>query len=175
LINGASGGVGTFAIQLARALGLHVTAVVSPRNAARAASLGAEVTIDYTGQDFTTTAGGYDIVFDLVGNRRLDELRGIVRPDGVVLLSGGGVSGQGRIIGPMRMLIQAQIQGRRKGARLLTPSPTPSTATLRRLGEMVATGQVVPVIDRRFRLDQTAGAIEYMETTHTQGKVVVVP
>ena len=175
LINGASGGVGTFAIQLARVLGLHVTAVVSPRNAAQAASLGAEVTIDYTGQDFTSTASSYDIVFDLVGNRHLDELRGIVRPDGAVILSGGGVSGQGRIIGPMRMLIQAQIQGRRKGARLLTPSPTPSTDTLRRLGEMVATGQVVPVIDRRFPLDQTAGAIEYMETTHTQGKVVVVP
>jgi len=68
LINGASGGVGTFAIQLARILGLHVTAVVSPRDAARAASLGAEVTTDYTGQDFTSTASTYDIAFDLVGN-----------------------------------------------------------------------------------------------------------
>ncbi len=174
LINGASGGVGTFALQLARANGLHVTAVVSPRNAAQARSLGADVTIDYTTRDFTTAVSGYDIVLDLVGNRTLAELRRIVRPLGALVLSGGGVPGHGRVVGPMRLLIQAQIQARRSTLRIVTPEPTPSTESLEHLIELVRSGRVTPVIDRQFTLEEAAAAIDYMETQHTRGKVVVL-
>jgi NADPH:quinone reductase-like Zn-dependent oxidoreductase len=175
LINGASGGVGTFALQLAHARGLHVTAVVSPRNLAQAKSLGADDAIDYTRHDFTVAARRNDIVLDLVGNRRLADLRRIVRPDGTIVLSGGGVPGQGRVLGPMPMLVRAQLAPKRSGVRILTPQPTPSTDVLERLAELVASGGLDPVIDRRFALDRAADAIDYMETQHTRGKVVLIP
>ena len=111
LINGASGGVGTFAIQMAKSKQMHVTAVVSARNTELARRLGADQIIDYTKHDFTHDHGQYDVVLDLVGNRRLRELRKVVLPDGALVLSGGGVSGKGRVIGPMRLLIWGQLSG----------------------------------------------------------------
>lgn len=100
LLNGASGGVGTFAIQLAQSMGVHVTAVVSPRNKVLADSLGADRVIDYTTDDFTRDGSVYDVVVDLVGNRGLSDLRRAVRPGGALVLSGGGSAGQGRLVGP---------------------------------------------------------------------------
>lgn len=173
LINGASGGVGTFAIQIARALGLHVTAVASRRNADLARRLGAERVIDYATADFTATGEQHDILLDLVGNRSLDELRRAVRPGGALVLSGGGVPGRGRVIGPMRLLIGAQLQARSSDVRILTPQPAPSTQTLEGIVEMVRAGVVTPVIDRRFTLAQVPAALEYMERQHTQGKVII--
>lgn len=173
LINGASGGVGTFALQVGRALGLHVTAVASPRNADLARRLGAERVVDYTSEDFTTASERYDVVLDLVGNRRLDDLRRIVRPGGALVLSGGGVPGRGRVVGPIRLLVQAKVLARRSDVRLLTPQPTPTTESLERVLGMVRAGSVAPVIDRQFPLAQTAAAIDYMERQHTRGKVVV--
>ena len=172
LVNGASGGVGTFAIQLAQAQRLHVTAVVSTRNTALAGSLGADRVIDYTRDDFTQ-GGAYDVVLDLVGNRRLRELRGAVRPGGALVLSGGGVSGQGRIVGPIRLLVWAQLVGRFSGLRVLTPQAAPDAEVLARLARLVAAGQLTPVIDRSFGLEQTADAIRYVETQHASAKVVI--
>ena len=105
LVNGASGGVGTFAVQAAKTRGLHVTAVVSTRNVALVRSLGADAVIDYTTTDFTRTGHTYDAVVDLVGNRRLHDLRRSVRPGGSLVLSGGGSPGNGRLVGPLRLLI----------------------------------------------------------------------
>lgn len=172
LINGASGGVGTFAIQLARTKGLHVTAVVSTRNTDLARSLGADQVIDYSRDDFI---GGsqYDVVVDLVGNRSLRELRRIVRPGGALVLSGGGVSGHGRIIGPLKLLIWAKLYGALSPLRILTPQANPSTSQLERIADLVATHQITPVIDRSFRLEQTAEAIQYLETHHARAKVVI--
>jgi NADPH:quinone reductase-like Zn-dependent oxidoreductase len=173
LINGASGGVGTFALQLARTMGLRTTAVVSPRNAAQARHLGANHVVDYTTHDFTRTGHRYHLVIDLVGNRRLRDLRRVVRPDGALVLSGGGVSGQGRTIGPLGLLIRAQLHARFTKPRILTPQAEPDTSQLEHLAELVRTGQLHPVIDRRFPLDAAADAIRYMETQHTSGKMVI--
>ena len=109
LINGASGGVGTFAIQLARSMGLIVTAVCSARNADLARSLGADSVVDYRSADFTRLGRRFDIVVDLVGNRRLRDLRRALGRDGRLVLSGGGVSGEGRVLGPIGLLARAQL------------------------------------------------------------------
>lgn len=173
LVNGASGGVGTFVIQLAKARKLHVTAVVSPRNVALATSLGADRVIDYTVEDFTLEAVQHDVVVDLVGNRGLRELRRVGRPGGALVLSGGGVSGTGRLVGPLRLLIWAQLYGAVRRVRVLVPQAVPDGDALERIVELVAAQQVKPVIDRRFPLEKAADAIRYMETQHTSGKVVL--
>jgi len=170
LIIGASGGVGTFAIQLAKARRLHVTAVVSTRNRELAGSLGADRVIDYTTE---RPAGQYDVVVDLVGNRGLRELRTLVRPDGALVLSGGGVSGHGRILGPLKLLIRAQLSARRSGVRILLPQAAPDADQLQSIADVVAAGELTPVIDRRFPLKQVADAIRYLETEHARAKVVI--
>lgn len=174
LVNGGSGGVGTFAIQLAKAMQLHVTAVVSDRNTALASSLGADRVVDYTTQDFTLTGSRYDVVVDLVGNRGLHELRRVVSPGGALVLSGGGVPGQGRALGPLRLLVWGQVYGRARGLRVLTPQAAPRPDLLERVAELASTGQVVSMIERRFRLEDAADAIRHMETRHARGKLVVV-
>jgi NADPH:quinone reductase-like Zn-dependent oxidoreductase len=173
LINGASGGVGTFALQLARTMGLRTTAVVSARNADQARRLGASHVIDYTARDFTRSGHRYDIVVDLVGNRRLRDLHRTVQPGGALVLSGGGVSGQGRIVGPVGLLIRAQVHGRVTKQRILTPQAKPHARHLKHLAELVRAGQITPIVDRRFPLDATPAAIRYMEVEHTSGKVVI--
>ena len=173
LINGASGGVGTFALQLARTMDLRTTAVVSPRNADQARRLGADHVIDYTTDDFTRGGHRYDVVVDLVGNRRLRDLHRIVQPGGALVLSGGGVSGQGRIVGPLGLLIRAQIYSRLAKLRILAPLAKPDPGQLEHLAELVRTDQLTPIVDRRFPLATTAAAIRYMETEHTRGKVLI--
>lgn len=173
LINGASGGVGTFAVQLAKTLGLHVTAVASARNADLAESLGADEVIDYTASDFTRAGQTYDAVVDLVGNRTLRELRTTVRPGGRLVLSGGGVSGEGRIIGPMRLLMGATAAARFQPFEMRFPQAVPTSDGLRRISQMVESGAVRPVIDQTFALEDVIAAIRYMEGTHARAKVVI--
>ena len=173
LINGASGGVGTYALQLARTMGLRVTAVVSPRNVALARRLGAEEVIDYTSRDFAASGERYDVALDLVGNRSLAELRRCVRADGTLVLSGGGVPGTGRIVGPFRLLVQAQLQSKRAAIDIHVPKAVPTTERLNRLAQLVISGQVQPVLDRSYPLERTAEAITYVETVHPQGKVTI--
>ncbi len=172
LINGASGGVGTFAIQLAKSRGLHVTAVVGTRNVAQAKDLGADRIIDYKSESVT---GGdtYDVAVDLVGNLSLRELRSLLHPHGALVLSGGGVSGKGRTVGPMRLLIWAQLFSRFSGLRLFMPQATPNTELLEQLAALIATREVTPVIDRRFDLEHAADAIDYLESEHARAKVVI--
>jgi NADPH:quinone reductase-like Zn-dependent oxidoreductase len=173
LINGASGGVGTFAIQLATTMGLHITAVCSARNAELARSLGADSVIDYTVEDFCAAPDRYDMVLDLVGNRSVRDLRGLVHPTGTLILSGGGVSGQGRYIGPLGLLLRAQLMARLPGPRIVVPQALPSTERLEELAVLVASGSVTPVIDRVFDLDHGADALRYLETEHARAKVIV--
>ena len=173
LINGGSGGVGTFAVQVAKAVGVHATAVVSSRNLDLARSLGADEVIDYTTSDFTHAGGTYDAVLDLVGNRTLRELRRIVRPGGRLVLSGGGVPGAGRIVGPMRLLLGAMAVARFQPFEIRVPQSRPTSDALRRVSAMVEAGTVRPVVDRAFALEDVPAAIRYMEGAHARAKVVI--
>ena len=174
LINGASGGVGTFAIQLANSMGVaHVTAVCSGRNADLARSLGAGVVVDYGREDFSTSGRQYDVVLDLVGNRSLRDLRRVLMPSGTLVLSGGGVSGQGRFVGPLSMLIRAQLLARVSRVRLVVPDAKPSTQNLAELAAMVESRSVIPIVDKTFTFENAAEAIRYLEVEHARAKVVI--
>ena len=173
LINGASGGVGTFAIQLAHRMGLHVTAVCSARNAAQARRLGADAVLDYAVDDFCAAPERYDVVLDLVGNRPLRALRKLVRPSGTLVLSGGGVPGTGRFIGPLGLLVRAQLLARTPGPRIVIPQGQPTSAWLMELDALMRAGSLVTVVDRVFDLAQGAAAVRYVETEHASGKVLL--
>jgi NADPH:quinone reductase-like Zn-dependent oxidoreductase len=173
LINGASGGVGTFAVQLAKSFGLHVTAVCSARNVELARSLGADVVVDYGREDFCELGATYDLVLDLVGNRSIRDLRRVLRRSGTLVLSGGGVSGKGRFVGPIGLLIQAKVLAPLLRFRLAIPNANPSREGLEELAELVASGAITPVVDRTFAFEDAAEAIRYLEEQHARAKVVV--
>ncbi|MFC0680653.1 NAD(P)-dependent alcohol dehydrogenase [Lysobacter korlensis] len=167
LINGASGGVGTFAVQIAKSLGAEVTAVCSARNAELARSLGADHVIDYTETDFTTGAERYDVIFDSIGNHSLSRLRGVLTRRGTLVLSSGT---GGRVLGPMGRILQAL---------LMTPfvSQTLRTFTsglpLDRITELVEAGEVTPVIERAYPLAETGQAIRHFAERHARAKIVI--
>ena len=173
LINGASGGVGSFAVQTAHARGIHVTAVCSARNAAQAKALGADIVIDYATTDFCATDERYDAVVDLVGNRSVRELRKLVRSTGALVLSGGGVPGTGHLVGPLGLLVRAQLLSRTPGPRIVIPQALPNTDQLRTLSMLTGGRTVVPVVDRVFDLAEGADAVRYVETEHARGKVLL--
>jgi NADPH:quinone reductase-like Zn-dependent oxidoreductase len=174
LINGASGGVGTFALQVAKSLGAEVTAVCSTRNVDLVRSLGADHVIDYTEADFTRGDRRYDLVFDLVGNRSLRELRRALTPEGTLVLSGGGVSRGGSVFGPMGLMIRAQLAGRfARHQRLLILQTPQDPEILPSLCALAEAGKLTPVIDRTYKLAEVPDAIRYVETEHARSKVVV--
>ena len=173
LVNGASGGVGTFAVQLAKAFGAEVTGVCSTRNAELVRSIGADHVVDYTREDFSRDGRRYDVVFDLVGNRSLTELRRALTPDGTLLLSGGGVSRGGSLFGPLGLMIKGQAMSRFVRHRLVLLTATPSRENLATLRELIESGKVTPVIDRTYPLSQVPQAIGYVEDEHARAKVVI--
>lgn len=173
LVIGASGGVGTYAVQLAARLGATVTGVCSTRNVELVASLGASAVVDYTEQDFTRTGASYDVVVDLVGNRRLRELRRVVAKGGTLVLSGGGNPGEGRLLGPVGLMARGGVFGRLLGLRVQIPMATPDAARLAELAALAAAGELRPVIERTFPLADAAAAIRHLEVEHARGKVVV--
>jgi NADPH:quinone reductase-like Zn-dependent oxidoreductase len=174
LINGASGGVGTFAVQLAKSMGAgSVTAVCSARNAELARSLGADVVVDYGREDFCESGRQYDLVLDLVGNRSLRDLRRVLKPSGSIVLSGGGVSGEGRFVGPLSLLVRARLVARVWRFRLAIPEAKPSTENLAELAALVESGSVTPIVDKTFAFENAAEAIRYLEAEHARAKVVI--
>ncbi|MEU7904889.1 NAD(P)-dependent alcohol dehydrogenase [Actinoplanes sp. NPDC049118] len=172
LINGASGGVGTFAVQLAKAAGAEVTGVCSTRNAALVRSLGAEV-VDYTRDDVVAAGRRYDLVFDLVGNRSLREYRRLLTPTGTLILSGGGVYEGGSLLGPMRLILRGRLLSRFVSQRVLTLTAVTSRDSLTVLADMAAAGTLTPAIDRTYPLSAAADAIRYLEGEHAGAKVVI--
>lgn len=174
LVNGASGGVGTFAIQVAKALDTEVTGVCSTRNVELVTSLGADHVVDYTKEDFTQGEQRYDVVFDLVANHSLSALRRVLNPDGRLVLSGGGVSDGGSLLGPMALVIQgvavSKFARQRQVLLLSTPPDHEILAALRDLAEA---GRLTPVIDRTYPLHQAPEAIRYLEIDHARAKVVI--
>ncbi|MCI0689685.1 MAG: NAD(P)-dependent alcohol dehydrogenase [Sporichthyaceae bacterium] len=173
LINGASGGVGTFAVQIAKWLGADVTGVCSTRNVDLIRSLGADHVVDYTKDDFTRTDQPYDIVLDLVGNRSLGEFRRALIPKGMLILSGGGTSEGGSLIGPLGLFLKAQLVSRFVGHRLVAFTATPNREHLATLAEFADSGKLTPVIDRTYPLSQASEAIRYVEVEHARAKVVI--
>ncbi|HEY3259829.1 MAG TPA: NAD(P)-dependent alcohol dehydrogenase [Pseudonocardiaceae bacterium] len=173
LINGASGGVGTFAVQIAKVFGADVTGVCSTRNVDLVQSIGADHVVDYTREDFTRAGRRYDVVFDLVGNRSLADCRRALTPTGTLLLSGGGVSTGGSLLGPLGLMLKGQALSRLVRQRLLLLTATPGADHLASLRELIDAGQVAPVVDRTYPLNQVPEAIRYVETEHARAKVVI--
>ncbi|MFZ0394091.1 MAG: NAD(P)-dependent alcohol dehydrogenase, partial [Terracidiphilus sp.] len=172
LINGASGGVGTFAVQIAKILGAQVTGVCSARNVELVRSLGADAVIDYTREDFTRSLDRYDAIFDLAGNRKLKDLRRVLRPRGVLVGCGGG--GPERRSGELlRGMLASMLEGPFVSQRLTSVLARINGDDLAKLGAWAAAGKLRPVLDRSYPLAQTADAIRYVETCHARGKVTI--
>ncbi|PRY19421.1 NAD(P)-dependent alcohol dehydrogenase [Pseudosporangium ferrugineum] len=174
LVNGASGGVGTLAVQLAKLLGATVTAVCSTRNTELVRSLGADHVVDYTREDFTRLGRRHDLVLDLVGNRSLRALRRALTPTGTLVLSGGGVYGGGSLVGPVWLIARGRLLApfvRRQRIVVLTTAPSRSHLdTLRAHAE---NDGLVPVIDRCYDLAEVPEAMRYLESDHARAKVVI--
>jgi NADPH:quinone reductase-like Zn-dependent oxidoreductase len=172
LVNGASGGVGTFAVQIGKALGAHVTAVCSTRNVELVRSLGADDVVDYTVEDVSARQR-FDVILDLVGNRRLRELRRVLTERGTLVLSGGGVFDGGSLVGPMALIIGGGLVGRVVRQRIQPFNATTTTERLTALARLAESGQVRPAIDRTYALTEVPAAVRYLESEHARAKVVV--
>ena len=173
LVIGASGGVGTFAVQLAVGLGATVTGVCRTANTDLVTSLGAAQVVDYTREDFTRAGVSYDVVLDLVGSRRLRDLRRVVTPGGRLVLSGGGNAGEGTLLGPVGLMAKGRLLGRMLGLDVVIPMAEPDAARLAELAAMAARGEIRAVIERTYPLHDAAAAIRHLEVQHARGKVVV--
>jgi NADPH:quinone reductase-like Zn-dependent oxidoreductase len=171
LVNGASGGVGTFAVQIAKALGAEVTGVCSTRNVELVRSLGADHVIDYTQEDFTRGAQRYDVVIDAVGNHSLRDVRRALVPEGVHVLIGGPKDDPW--LGPVLGFIKAPIVSRFTSQRVVVLLAQMNEADLRALNELVEAGKVTTVIDRSYPLAEVPEALRYLETRRARGKVVI--
>jgi NADPH:quinone reductase-like Zn-dependent oxidoreductase len=170
LINGASGGVGTFAVQIAKQFGAEVTGVCSTRNIELVRSLGADHVIDYTQQDFAQGAERYDLVLDNVANRSLSDLRHVLKPTGTIVIVGGA---KGDWIGPLLPPLKAAILQPFVDQKMGMFIAKLEQDDMQLLGELMQERKVTPVIDRRYAFDQAAKAMEYLETGRARGKVVV--
>lgn len=170
LINGAAGGVGTFAVQLAKHLGADVTGVCSARNVEMVRSIGADRVVDYAREDFTRSGRRHDVMVDCVGNRPLLACRRVVSPRGAYVMVGGP---DGRWLGPLARGIRTVVLSRFVSQRMVLFLAKPNDADLTLLGGLLQAGKLTPVIDRRYRLSEVPDAIRYLEEGHARGKVVI--
>lgn len=171
LINGASGGVGSFAVQLAKHFGAEVTGVCSTRNVELVRSLGADEAIDYTQRDFTQTGLPYDLILDCVGNRTLSEIRRVMRSNSVCVSAGG--NSDLWMISVLTRAFESLVLSSFSGKKLVGILAKGNRADLTTIAELVASGKVAPLIDRRYPLGETRDAIRYVEQGHARGKVVI--
>ena len=173
LINGASGGVGTFAVQIAKSFGADVTGVCSTKNLDLVRSIGADQVIDYTKEDFTKSEQRYDVIYDTVGNRSLLECKGVLTPRGKAVMIGGGGPGDQGLIGPLvnpiKLLMLSPFVSQDMGTFLAQLTKNDLTI----LADLMQTGKVKPVIDRTYPLSQLPDAIRHLEGGHARGKVVI--
>jgi NADPH:quinone reductase-like Zn-dependent oxidoreductase len=173
LINGASGGVGTFAVQIAKSLGADVTGVCSTRNVDLVRSLGADHVIDYTKEDFTKSGQRYDVILDNVAKHSLSECRRVLNPKGkYVMIGGGGANEQGLfglLTRPLKAMVMSPFVSQQMGMMMADPSQKDLTI----LGDLMQSGKMTPVIDRRYKLSEVPDAIRYLEEGHARGKVVI--
>jgi len=173
LINGASGGVGTFAVQIAKSFGAEVTGVCSTRNLELVRSLGADHLIDYTKEDFAQGDLRYDVLLDNVANRSLSDCRRVLKPDGKYVLVGGGGVEDGRWVGPILKALETPIYAAFMSQQMGMMMANLNAKDLGILADLMQAGKVTPVIDRRYKLSDAAEAIRYLEAGHARGKVVI--
>jgi len=173
LINGASGGVGSFAVQIAKAFGAHVTAVCSPRNLETARSLGADRVIDYTRDDFTRSSESYDLMIDIAGNHSWSECKRVLAPTGTMVATGGSAHTVWGANSTIRHLIGvrlASLRGTRKVALFIAKL---NKADLLVLQKLLVEGKITPVIDRCYELNRVPDAFNYMGEGHAKGKIII--
>ena len=173
LINGASGGVGTFAVQIAKSFGADVTGVCSTRNVDLVRSLGADRVIDYTKEDFTKSADRYDVILDNVANHSLSECRRVLNPKGKYVMVGGGGANEQGFIGvlarPLKAMVLSPFISQQMGMMMADANQKDLTV----LGDLMQSGKMKPVIDRTYKLSEVPAAIAYLEEGHARGKVII--
>ena len=170
LINGASGGVGTFAVQIAKSFGAEVTGVCSTRNVEMVLSIGADHVFDYKKEDYTESGNQYDLIIDMVGNHSLSANRRALNPDGTFVIVGGG---KGNWLGPMMTPIKALFLSPFVDQEfvMILAEITPDDLAI--LGDLMRAGTVTPVIDSRYALSELKAAIQHSEEGHTRGKIII--
>ena len=174
LVNGASGGVGTFAVQIAKSFGTEVTGVCSTRNVDLVRSIGADHVIDYTKEDFTKTDQRYDLIFDLVGNHSFSERRRVLNPNGICVMAGVGGAGWHdgmgmRLAGELNSLAWSRFTSQKFVAYIAAFNKADMTI----LADLMQSGKITPVIDRTYKLSELPAALAYLEQGHARGKVVI--
>jgi NADPH:quinone reductase-like Zn-dependent oxidoreductase len=174
LVNGASGGVGTFAVQIAKSYGTEVTGVCSTRNLEMVRSIGADHVIDYTKEDFTQGDQRYDLIFDLVGNHSFSDRRRILNENGICVMAGiGGAGWHDGFVGRLFGELNAYLGSRFVSQKFMTYLASLNRADLALLSDLMRDGKVKPVIDKTYKLADAPAALAYLETGHARGKVVV--
>jgi NADPH:quinone reductase-like Zn-dependent oxidoreductase len=171
LVNGAAGGVGTFAVQIAKSFGADVTGVCSTRNLEMVRSIGADRAIDYTQEDFTKSAQRYDIFFDCVGNHSLSATMRVLSPEGIYVGAGGTTDNW--MIGPLARAISSLVLSLFGSQKFLMILAKPSKQDLTFMREQMESGKITPVIDRLYNLNEVPEAIRYLETGRARGKVII--
>jgi NADPH:quinone reductase-like Zn-dependent oxidoreductase len=171
LVNGAGGGVGTFAVEIAKSFGADVTAVTNSANLTLVSSIGADHLIDYTREDFTRGTERYDLIVDCSGNHSLSSYRRVLRPGGSYVLV--GEAHMGLWVEPLVRVVDTLLYSKVAGQHLTFVLAGLNQKDMTTLADLLERGSLKPVIDRRYALDQTAQALRYLETGHARGKVVI--
>ncbi len=173
LVNGAAGGVGTFAVQIAKALGAEVTGVCSSRNVDAVRSIGADHVVDYTTDDFVAAGRRYDVMFDNVGNRSPAECRRVLTDDGICVVITGPK--RNRRLGPIGHLVRTLVSFKFASQTAVSFTAEETAGALADLSELLESGSVVPVIERTYSLGDVPEAMRYLGTNHARAKLVVTP
>ena len=173
LINGASGGVGTFAVQIAKSFGAQVSGVCSTRNVELVRSLGADHIIDYTKEDFTDSGERYDVIIDNVGTQPLSGFRTVLKPKGIYIMIGAGGPDEGGLVGPMGRLTQTLLMSPFISQKMGMMMAKVSQSDLKALADLMQAGKVTTVIDRTYPLSEVREAVRYLESGRARGKVIV--
>jgi NADPH:quinone reductase-like Zn-dependent oxidoreductase len=171
LVNGASGGVGTFAVQLAKALGAEVTGVCSTDKVELVRSLGADQVVDYTEDDFSRDGERYDLILDIAGSRPWSAYKRVLNPEGTLVIVGG--SKENRLLGPLGHVIKirlASVPGSRRTTSFIAKITRPDLELIR---DLIEAGKVKPVVERTYALSDVADAFSYLGEGHAHGKLVV--
>jgi NADPH:quinone reductase-like Zn-dependent oxidoreductase len=171
LINGASGGVGTFAVQIAKSFGAEVTGVCSTRNVGMVGSLGADQVIDYTQEDFTRSDRRYDLMLDVAGSRSWSECRRVLNPQATLVLVGAPKGN--RLIGPLSHIVKVRMASLRASQKATFFIAKLNKEDLVVLQELLEGGKVTPVVERSYALSEAADALRYLGEGHAQGKIVI--